>query len=269
ESRWFVYERAKERLRPLAGGKVLRNVRISPDGRRAGYVLDNDLYFADLATGESTRITDDGSADVFNGIFDYGSSEFGFGEAWHWSPDGSRIAFWRLDVSDVKVFYMVDELGKYNEVRPLKYPNAGERHAVNRIGVYDLESGRTTWMRTSHDPDDYIPRIDWTPSSQHLAIQRLTRDHQRLDLMLADAATGETRTLLTERDPAWIDITADLTFLKRREGFVWTSENSGFRHAYLYSLSGSETALTSGDWEISSLIGVDESAGWLYFYAKK
>src|SRR5690606_26311953 len=69
ESRWFVYERAKERLRPLAGGKVLRNVRISPDGRRAGYVLDNDLYFADLATGESTRITDDGSADVFNGIF--------------------------------------------------------------------------------------------------------------------------------------------------------------------------------------------------------
>lgn len=269
ESPWYVYEADQKVLRPIADGKALRNVSISPDGRRVGYVLDNDLYVAELESGDSRAITTDGSPNVFNGIFDYGSTEFGSTDAWHWSPDGSRIAFWRLDATDVKVFYIVDALGQYNEVHPLRYPNAGERHAVNRIGVYDLRTGRTTWMDTGHDPDDYIPRIEWLPSSETLAIQRLTRDHQRLDLMLADVSTGGTRIVVTDRDPAWIDITADLIFLERRDRFVWTSEKSGFRHAYLYDYAGNETPLTSGDWEISSLIGIDEAGGWLYFYAKK
>lgn len=269
ESSWFVYELDEEVLRQLADGKALRNVYLSPDGRRVGYVVDNDLYVAELDTGEIRAITTDGSSNIFNGIFDYGSTEFGFTEAWHWSPDGRRIAFWRLDATDVKVFYIVDELGKYNDVHPLKYPNAGESHAVNRIGVYDLQSGRTTWMATGHDPNGYIPRIDWLPSSETLAIQRLTRDHQRLDLMLADVTTGETRIVVTDRDPAWVDITTDLMFLEGQDRFVWTSEKSGFRHSYLYDYAGNETQLTRGNWEISSLIGIDEAGGWLYFYAKK
>lgn len=269
ESPWFVYESGEKVLRPLAEGKALRNVRISPDGQRVGYVLDNDLYVAELDSGTSRAVTTDGGPDVFNGIYDYGSTEFGFTDAWHWSPDGSRIAFWRLDATDVKIFYIVDELGKYNQVHRLKYPNAGERHAVNRIGVYHLASGRTVWIRTDHDPDDYIPRIDWTPSAETLAIQRLTRDHRQLDLLFADTATGETRTVVTDRDPAWIDIGTDLMFLEQRDRFVWTSEKSGYRHAYLYDYAGREKQLTSGDWEITSLIGIDEAGGWLYFHAKK
>jgi dipeptidyl-peptidase-4 len=164
---------------------------------------------------------------------------------------------------------MIDELGKYNEVRPLKYPNTGERHAVNSIGVFDLQTGRTTWMDIGDNPDDYIPRIDWTPSSRTLAIQRLTRDHETLDVLFADIGTGATKILLTEKDPAWIDITEDLMFLADSDRLVWTSEKSGYRHAYLYDYAGNETRLTGGDWEISSLIAVDEQDDWLYFYAKK
>ncbi|MGH7129255.1 MAG: DPP IV N-terminal domain-containing protein, partial [Planctomycetaceae bacterium] len=145
EGPWFVHETGEEALRPLADGKPLRNVHLSPDGRRVGYVLENDLYITELESGATRAVTSDGSPNVFNGIFDYGSTEFGFTDAWHWSPDGSRIAFWRLDVTDVKVFHIVDELGKYNKVYDLKYPNTGERHAVNRIGVYELRSGRTAW----------------------------------------------------------------------------------------------------------------------------
>src|SRR5690606_32028711 len=115
----------------------------------------------------------------------------------------------------------------------------------------------------------YIPLIGWAPSADVLSVQRLSRDHQRLDLLLANPDTGASRVVVTDRDPAWIDITSDFMFLEGKERFVWTSEKSGWRHAYLYDYDGNETQLTDGEWEISSLIAVDEAGGWLWFYAKK
>ncbi|MDT8319704.1 MAG: DPP IV N-terminal domain-containing protein [Xanthomonadales bacterium] len=266
----YVFDARDGTVTALAGGNdTLRNVQLSPAGPHVGWVLDNDLHVTDLESGETVAVTTDGSDNIFNGVFDYGSTEFGFTEAWHWSPDGSRIAFWRLDATDVPVWWMIDELGKYPEIRPLKYPSTGEKHAVNQIGVYDLDEASTTWMDIGDDPDAYIPRIDWARNSDLLAIQRLTRDHDRLDLLLADPDTGRSRAIVTDTDPAWIDITRDLTFFDTAARFVWTSEKSGWRHAYLYDYDGNETQLTDGDWEISSLIAVDEANRWLYFYARK
>ena len=151
----------------------------------------------------------------------------------------------------------------------MKYPNTGERLAVTRIGVFDLESGRTSWMDTGDNPDDYIPRISWTNSPDTLAMQRLTRDHDRLTLLLADTVTGNSKAIVNDTDPAWVEVTNDLLFFRNSEHFVWTSEKSGYRHAYLYDFEGNKIQLTDGDWEISTLIALDERAGWLYFYAKK
>ena len=270
EAPYYIYEPDSGELWPLAENNPrLLNVRLSPDGKRVGYVLDNNIYVTELGNKSTRAVTTDGDPNIFNGYFDYGSRMFGAGDAWSWSPDGNKIAFWRMDVSGVKVFYMVDELGKYNTVRPLKYPNTGERLAVTRIGVFDLESGRTSWMDTGGAPDDYIPRINWTRSSERLAFQRLARDHNTLTLLLADTATGATRTIINDTDPAWVEVTNDLLFFRERDAFVWTSEKSGYRHAYLYDYDGNDAQLTGGDWEISSLIALDEGAGWLYFYAKK
>ena len=266
----YVFNTRDGSVTALADGNdALRNVQLSPTGLKVGWVLDNDLHVTDLESGETVAVTTDGSENMFNAILDSGSTMFGSDSAWRWSPDGSKIAFWRLDVTDVPVWHMVDQLGKYPEIRPLKYPNTGEKHAVTQIGVYDLEDATTTWMDVGDDPDDYIPRIDWTRNSAQLAIQRLSRDHDRLDLLLADAGTGRSRAIVTDTDPAWIDITRDLTFLDGTDRFVWTSEKSGWRHAYLYDYDGNEKQLTTGDWEISSLVAVDETDGWLYFYAKK
>ncbi|MEJ8566158.1 S9 family peptidase [Elongatibacter sediminis] len=266
----YVVDVATGTVSALDGGNTqLRNVQLSPAGRHVGFVRDNNLFITDLVSGDTRAVTTDGNADIFNGIFDYGSTEFGFRNAWHWSPDGSKIAFWRLDATEVPVWNMIDQLGKYPEVRPMKYPNTGEKHAVNRIGVYDLANGETTWMDTGDNPNDYIPRIDWSRRSDTLAIQRLSRDHDRLDLLLADTTTGASRVIVTDTDPAWIEITRDLTFFSEQDAFVWTSEKSGYRHAYRYDYDGNETRLTSGDWEISSLLTVDEANGWLYFTGKK
>ena len=270
EAAYFIYEPDTKQLWPLAENNPrLLNVQISPDGARVGYVLDNNIYVTELDDRTTRTVTTDGDANIFNGFFDYGSKMFSRGSAWFWSPDGKKLAFWRMDVTDVKVFYMVDELGKYNTVRPLKYPNTGERLAATRIGVFDLDSGRTVWMDTGGNPDDYIPRITWTNSSDTLALQRLTRDHNKLSLLLAGAGTGEAKVIVDDTDPAWVEITNDLLLFRNRERFIWTSEKSGYRHAYLYDFDGNEVQLTGGDWEISSLIALDESAGWLYFYAKK
>jgi dipeptidyl-peptidase-4 len=270
EGPYYIYSNKTENLRPLVNNNAsLRNVHLSPDGNRVGYVLDNNIYITELESGSTIAVTTDGSSNIFNGIFDYGSTMFGFKDAWYWSPDSKKIAFWRLDASIVKVFYMVDELGKYNTVKKLKYPNTGEKHAVNMIGVFDLGSNKTSWMDIGDNPDDYIPLISWTRNSNKLAIQRLTRDHKKLDLLMADTNSGKSEVIHTENDPAWIDITNDLKFFQNKDQFVWTSEKSGFRHAYLYDYKGREKQLTSGDWEISSLIEIDEKAGWLYFYAKK
>jgi dipeptidyl-peptidase-4 len=269
EAAYYVYEIASKRLWSLADNNpTLRSVYLSPDGKRVGYVLDNNLYVNDLKGKSRHAITTDGSPDIFNGIFDYGSGFFRR-DAWHWSPDGEKIAFWRMDATDVRVFYIIDELGRYNKIHALKYANTGERHAVYHIGVFDTNSGQTRWMDIGHGDQDYIPRVDWTPSSQIIAIQRLNWRHNRLDLLLGNPNTGETHTILTDSDPAWIDVSDDLIFFDDQERFVWTSEKSGYRHAYVYDYEGDETQLTSGDWEISRLIALDETTGWLYFYAKK
>ena len=140
EAPYYIYEPDTNKLWPLADNNPgLRDVYLSPDGEHVGYVLENNLYITALEDRTTRVVTSDGDSNIFNGYFDYGSKMFSGGQAWFWSPDGKMIAFWRLDATDVKVFYMVDELGKYNTVRPMKYPNTGERLAVTRIGVFDLE----------------------------------------------------------------------------------------------------------------------------------
>jgi len=187
EAPYYIYETATENIWPLAeNNPSLRNVYLSPDGKRVGYVLENNLYITALKDKSTRAITTDGSGDIFNGIFDYASGFFRR-DAWHWSPDGKKIAFWRLDATAVNVFYIIDELDRYNKIHALKYANTGDPHAIYHIGIFDVESGRTLWMDIGHESQDYIPRVDWINDSQKLAIQRLHRSHKRLNLLLGDA----------------------------------------------------------------------------------
>lgn len=269
EGTYYIYTTETGALRALAGGAALRYAELSPDGRRVGYVLDNNLYVVGVDGGDPVAVTSDGSEEVFNGIFDYGSSEFGQRKAWHWSPDGTQIAFWRLDASAVPTFPLIDELGDYSEVRRFHYPNTGERHAVNRVGVYDVSNGTTRWLDTAQDPDDYLPRVDWGHAGRYLFVQHLTRDHKRLRLLRFDLKGGGRDVPLTETDPAWIDITDDFTPLPGGDGeFLWTSERSGYRHIYRYH-EGELLPLTEGDWSVDAVVGISLREDAVYFYAKK
>ncbi|MFH1851820.1 MAG: S9 family peptidase [Candidatus Neomarinimicrobiota bacterium] len=264
---FHLVDLASDRIIPLTeNNRNLRNPKFSPDGKLVAFVRDNDLFVYDIATRWEKRLTKDGSADILNGRFGWVyEEEFGSADGYRWSPDSRQIAFWREDQSRVPRFTLIDELSRYPVTSTIAYPKVGENNPEVKIGVVDVTRGRTRWMDTAGGFEHYLPRITWTAGGEHLAIQRLNRKQNRLELLLADPRTGATRVILTETDPCWVDMTDDWRFLTD-DTFIWTSERSGFRHAYRYNLNGTVLdTLTSGDWEVVEVTAVDDTAGLLYF----
>jgi dipeptidyl-peptidase-4 len=250
----------------------LRNVKLSPDGKKVGFVRDHNIYIADLSTGDETALTNDGTANILNGEFDWVyEEEFSIADGWQWAPNGKKIAFWRFDQTRVKEFYMIDEMHVYNKVIPLKYPKTGEQNSIIKIGVIDIATGETTWMDIGEDDDIYIPRIYWTNSSDKLAMLRANRHQNHLELLMANTNDGESVVVLEDRAPCWIEVNNDTTiFLKNEDKIVWVNESSGYKHVYLYDYEGNlVNQITSGSWEITEVLGVSESDEWLFFSGKK
>jgi dipeptidyl-peptidase-4 len=123
-------------------------------------------------------------------------------------------------------------------------------------------------MDTGANTDIYLPRVNWLVDSKHVAIQRLNRLQTQLDVLVADSFTGKSRVMLTEKDLYWVNLSHDLHFLKDGQRFLWSSERTGYRHLYLYDLSGKQLAqLTRGEWEVAGINAIDEAKGAVYFTA--
>ncbi len=249
----------------------LRNVKLSPDGSMVGYVRNHNIYSMNLSSGVETVLTNNGTKNILNGEFDWVyEEEFGQANAWRWSPDSKKIAFWQFDQTAVPEFNLVDETFRYNKVSKLKYPKVGEKNAIVKIAVVDLKKSKTKWMDLGESSDIYIPRIFWTNSSSSLAMVRLNRKQNHLDILMANTRTGRSKTIISDNDPCWIDVQHDISFLKNRDEIVYSSESSGYRHAYIYDYKGNLVQqVTQGDWEITRIAGVDEQRNWLYFSGKK
>ncbi|WP_420128962.1 S9 family peptidase [Longimicrobium sp.] len=269
--KFYVWDLDRRTLAPIStqnGWQMF--AKFSPDGSKVGFVRDNDLYVADLATGGETRLTSDGGEQIINGTFDWVyEEELGLQDGWRWSPDGQRIAFWRIDQSPVRTFYMIQETDSlYSQPIALRYPKAGTPNPVARIGVVGVGGGATTWMDTGSDTEALLARMEWAESPTEIVIQRTNRIQNRNDVLLADATTGRTRPLFTESDAAWVDVHDDFQWLNDGRQFLWSSERDGWNHLYVYNRDGSVARqLTRGPWEVTRVMGVDERGGWVYFGA--
>lgn len=245
------------------------NIKFSPDGSKIGFVRANNLFMVDVESRVETRLTFDGSADTLNGVFDWVyEEEFAIIDGWQWSPNGERIAFWRLDQSVESQFPLVryKSTDAHAEVEVTRYPKAGDRNAIVKIGVIDLASKQTSWVDLGMNGDIYIPRIQWTRDPEVLSVQRLNRGQDTLELMLANVVDGTVKTILTETDSAWIDVEDNLIFLEKADQFLWTSYRDGYTHIYLYNLDGSLVRqITRGNWDVTGLLGVNEKRKLVYF----
>jgi dipeptidyl-peptidase-4 len=264
---YYVWDRQAGRLTPVSRGEGWQQfAKLSPDGTRVGFVRDNDLFVVDLATGRETQLTRDGSATVINGTFDWVyEEELGLQDGWRWSPDGRRIAFWRLDQGRVPVFTWVNDLaGTYSAPVELRYPKPGEPNSRVKIGVIDAAGGEPRWMDTGEG--EYLARMDWAASPGELVIQRMNRHQNRIDVLLADANTGRSRTLFSDSDSAWVNVDDDLRLVRGGSQILWTSQREGYNQIYLYGRDGRLVRkLTRDAWDVISLDHVDERGGWVYF----
>lgn len=206
----------------------------SPDGGRVAFVAQRDLYVQDVATKKVTRLTNDGSDTIINGTFDWVyEEEFDCRDGFRWSPDGTRIAYWQLDCEGVGTFYMIDNLSdRYSKVVPVQYPKAGTTNSACRVGVIAAVGGDTVWMQTPGDPrESYIPRTEWHPEGKELMVQWLPRSQNELQVLGCDTATGASRLVLRESDPAYVDVQPELTW-SRRYQFLWLTEARNGRGAW-------------------------------------
>ncbi len=246
---------------------TIDDAKISPDGRWASFLRAHDIWMVSVAGGAPRQITRGGSEERRDGELDWVyPEELDISTAYCWSPDSAKIAFLQLDESHVGKYPLVDELSPKGDVTEERYPVAGSPNPVARVGVVGATGGEVRWIDTGADSSALLARVAWLRDSRRVAIERLNRPQNHLDLLFADAATGKSETVLAEQDKYWINLSDDLHFLADGKRFLWSSERSGFRHLYLYDLSGKQLAqLTSGDWEVESLDGVDEQNGQVYF----
>lgn len=266
---YFVYDRQSQTVTKLVDGREKQQyATLSPDGSKAAFVQNNNLFWVDLANGEVQQITEDGAYNsIINGAADWVyEEEFGFAKAWFWSPDGDRIAFYRFDESEVREFTMEEWGSLYPGEVSFKYPKAGETNSVVSIHVFDVNSGELTTMDIGEETDQYIPRINWTNDNNMLAIRRMNRNQNKEELLFADVTTGESSLILTEKSSTWLDVHDDLHFLENGKQFITTSSKSGYNHVYLYSLEGEELRqITKGEYDVTEIIGFDERGHNLYY----
>jgi len=247
---------------------------MSPAGGYIAFVREQNLHVYDIANAQSKALTSDGGGAIKNGIAEFvAQEEMDRATGYWWSPDDRRIAFARIDETPVEVTERFEIAADNVRTFAQRYPVAGGRNVLVRVGVVDVCSGAVTWIDLGHETDIYLARVNWLPDGKTLAIQRQSRDQRRLDLLFADIETGHSRIVLTEISNTWVELHHELSFLTQSREFIWASSRDGYQHLYLYDDSGQLLRrLTAGAWSVDdfrtrAIKGIDEARRLVYFTA--
>ena len=272
----YHYDVGTERARRLtATPEAEDEVSLSPDGRLVAFVRGGNLIVVDVEHRREHALTTDGGDRVRNGQLDWVYQEEIYGRGnfrgYWWSPDSSRIAYLQLDDRAVPTFTVLDHIPYHPEVEHWEYPKAGDTNPVVRLGIVRAAGGATTWADLSgyRPSDPLVVNVDWTPDSSHVVFQVQDREQTWLDLALADPEGGSVEKVLRETTEAWVNVNGPPIWLEDGT-FLWQSERSGWKHLYHVDRSGAvKRTVTSGEWEVRGVHGVDEVEGVVYFSATR
>jgi dipeptidyl-peptidase-4 len=265
---WYDLKSPSSRVL-VSGTQELADPKISPDGKFVSFIRAHNLWAVSTADGKEHALTQGGTEDIRKGELDWVyPEELDITTAYWWSPDSASVAYLEMDQRKVSQFSLLNFESYTGEAELERYPVPSGPNPIVHVYVVPAAGGAPRLMDTGSETDIYLARVNWVPDSKHIAIQRLNRDQNNLDLLLADVSSGKASTILTEKDPSWVNVSDDLRFLKDSKRFLWSSERTGYRHLFLYDLSGKILAqLTKGDWEVSQVDAVDEAKGIVYFTA--
>lgn len=265
----FLANRADGKVRRLTETPADEiDAKVSPKGSYVSYVRDQNLVVYDLASGKETPITDDGA-----GLITWATAEFIAQEemdrdtGYWWSPDERYIAMTRVDESPVDIVPRFEITGAGATMVEQRYPRAGRPNAVVELYVRDLQGGGRVKVDLGSNTDIYLARVNWSGDGKTLYVQRQSRDQKTLDLLSVDPTIGASRVILSQKASAWVDLNDDFRVLSDGR-FIWSNEDSGWRHLYLYDRNGRRLrAITRGDYPVKHLDGVNEQTGEVYFTA--
>ncbi len=265
---FYVYNRQSKELIKI-NEKPIQEPSFSPDNTKVAFVQDNNLYYKDLLSGKTVQITTDGEKNkIINAIPDWVyEEEFSYSKAYEWNPDGTMIAFVKFDESQVPEFSMIRYGEKlYPEVETFKYPKAGEKNSEVSLHLYRLKEGET--KKVSFEGEyEYLPRIKWTQKNDCLTFITLNRLQNDLKLYKYNATFDKSGVVVERKDPRYVDLEAtdNLSFLSDGS-FIWSSEEDGFNHFYLYNYKGKKIRqITKGPWEITAFYGYNPKTKRLYY----
>ncbi|MEX0927988.1 MAG: S9 family peptidase [Balneolales bacterium] len=269
---FYFYSLEDENLELVASDAG--SAELSPDGSMIGFERSGNLFTYHFETGEETQLTDDAEDHIFNGRFGWVyEEEFMIAQAWSWSPDSRKIAFWQEDERQVPVFQMTDFSGQHADYVQIRYPKVGDVNPVVRIGVVDVKTEQRIWLDHGEAGDSYIPRIYWTSDPGRLAMVHLNRRQDHLKLFFFDAASGSGSLIMEEKSEYWVDIfnffeqIDDLFFFPSgREEFFWISDRDGYRHLYRYDYDGKMiNQVTAGPWNVTNVQAMDPEKKIIYY----
>ncbi|MCC6230748.1 MAG: DPP IV N-terminal domain-containing protein [Phycisphaerales bacterium] len=246
----------------------------SPDGKFVAFVRNFDLYVVDTTTGTERRLTTDGTDLIRNGKNDWVYFEEIFNRNWKsywWSPDSTRVAFYRTDASMVPEYTLVDDLPQKQRVERVRYPRVGEANPQVKLGVVRVAGGTPVFVDLSdYDPQNMlISGVAWWPDSSSVFAGIQNRYQTWMDCVAVSPNGGKPARLFRETTQAWVEFLADPAFLSDGS-FLWQSERSGWRHLYHYAKDGTlKGPVTTGEFEVRSVVKVDEMNNVVFFNGTK
>ncbi|HMW33355.1 MAG TPA: S9 family peptidase [bacterium] len=251
--------------------------RLAPDGKKVVYVRHNDLFSYDLVSQKETQITSDGSSTLLNGRLSwvyweeiYDREELGS----FWSDDGSLLAFYKFDESQVDEVVFQDYKPAVPALIRQRYPKTGSVNPIATLHCTNMNTGKTVAVDMTGLTYEYIVRVKWLPDNKRLAMQTMNRSQTELNLYFVDAASGRPTRILTEINSGFVREHNDLYFLKGGSEFIWSSQRSGYTHLYHYQSNGRLIRpVTSGTWSVQmttlyskgGVVGIDEKTQTLYY----
>ena len=273
----FYVKAGDKEIKRLTNDKVPEvNVRFSPDGKKLAYTKNKDLYVYDLTAEKEIRLTTDATDKIYNGYSAWVYMEEILGRPSHyaafwWSPDGTKLAFLRTDETDVPVFTLnrLDEPdGIHGLIEATPYPKPGDPNPKVKMGIADLSTSKTTWVKTDYNIDQYIAWPFWTVDSKSLAIQVVNREQNDIQIILADPSTGDFKQIYNESRKTWIEFYEDIYVMNDGSGFIVKSYRNDWENLYYYGWDGKMISqITNFNFRVTGIERVDEDLKTVYFSA--